>query len=155
MVRTKADGGARKAVAAKAPRKSLGGVGGAGSGSAILSPKAAGKNKYAGGNVVCDRPTPEWQKGIMNFLIQTSKPKKIDKENDNPEDDAGAGTSTNRDTEICEEIKEQTEAVETEEVENNEEMMDKDDGKDKTNISESSSSHFKKNNCIDDSDDDE
>ena len=28
-----------------------------------------GGGKYAGGNSVCDRPTPDWQKGIGGFLV--------------------------------------------------------------------------------------
>ena len=42
----------------------------------------SGKNKYAGGNAVCDRPTPDWQKDISSFFI---KPKNTEKENAEPE----------------------------------------------------------------------
>lgn len=30
----------------------------------------SGKGKYAGGNPVCQRPTPDWQKGISTFLTK-------------------------------------------------------------------------------------
>jgi len=41
--------------------------------------------KYAGGNPVCDRPTPDWQKGISSFL------KKLpEKENSGEKTDADA-----------------------------------------------------------------
>ncbi|KAI8796074.1 PCNA-associated factor [Biomphalaria glabrata] len=68
MVRTKADGCAssRKVVAAQAPRKGLGGA--SSSSSSEASP--SGKNKYGGGNPVCPRPTPEWQKEISNFFVK-------------------------------------------------------------------------------------
>ncbi|XP_014772889.1 PCNA-associated factor isoform X3 [Octopus bimaculoides] len=64
MVRTRADGCAsvRKAVAARAPRKSLGPC----TSSEPSSPSTS--NKYSGGNPVCSRPTPEWQKNITNFF---------------------------------------------------------------------------------------
>lgn len=86
MVRTRADNCARKAVAAKAPRKVLGASssGGAGSSSGMMSP--SGKvGKYAGGNAVCDRPTPDWQKGIAGFLVGTPK----GKENAKPKEHEG------------------------------------------------------------------
>lgn len=96
MVRTKADNvpaSYRKAVAASAPRKSLG------SSSANSSPSSSGsatpaKNKYAGGNPVCPRPTPTWQKGIGDFF--GGPPRKPEKENLKPqevEDDEEAGGS--------------------------------------------------------------
>lgn len=90
MVRTKADGSgaSRKVVAARAPRKALGGSS-SGNSSSCSSPSSS-KNKYAGGNPVCDRPTPDWQKGIGGFLIQSPKGK--GKENSTPADD-GAGSS--------------------------------------------------------------
>jgi len=73
MVRTRADNGMRKAIGAKVSNpKSLGGGGsGGGSSSQGQSPRG-GKavSKYAGGNTVCDRPTPEWQKGIGGFLVK-------------------------------------------------------------------------------------
>ncbi|XP_060611581.1 PCNA-associated factor [Anolis sagrei] len=98
MVRTKADcggtGGAyRKVVAARAPRKVLG------SGSANLTsspPSRKGENKYAGGNPVCVRPTPPWQKGIGEFFTQSSK--HSEKENHILDDEqpgcSGIGTSS-------------------------------------------------------------
>lgn len=45
-----------------------------------------GGNKYAGGNPVCPRPTPDWQKGIGMFL-SPSKTKAADKENAEPNTD--------------------------------------------------------------------
>jgi hypothetical protein len=70
------------AVAAKAPRKVLaassgGGMGGMGSPSGKVS-------KYAGGNAVCPRPTPDWQKGIGAFVVR--KPA-AEKENSEPADE--------------------------------------------------------------------
>lgn len=75
MVRTAADASARKAVAAKAPRKVLGGgnrAGGAGTSASFVSP-AKGVDKYAGGNSVCVRPTPSWQKTIGSFCQVINK----------------------------------------------------------------------------------
>ncbi|XP_073506894.1 PCNA-associated factor [Phyllobates terribilis] len=73
MVRTKADsaghstGSYRKAVAARAPRKSFGAT--ASSSSNVTSPSGKkSEGKYAGGNPVCIRPTPKWQKGIGDFF---------------------------------------------------------------------------------------
>ena len=48
----------------------------------LLCHTFSGKNKYAGGNAVCDRPTPDWQKDISSFFI---KPKNTEKENAEPE----------------------------------------------------------------------
>uniref|UniRef100_A0A665VN57 PCNA-associated factor n=1 Tax=Echeneis naucrates TaxID=173247 RepID=A0A665VN57_ECHNA len=56
--------------------------------------KFAAKNKYAGGNPVCPRPTPTWQKGIGDFF--GGPPRKPEKENQRPnevEDDEEAGGS--------------------------------------------------------------
>uniref|UniRef100_A0A8D3BSY2 PCNA-associated factor n=1 Tax=Scophthalmus maximus TaxID=52904 RepID=A0A8D3BSY2_SCOMX len=75
------------AVAASAPRKSLG------SSSANAS-SCSTKGKYAGGNPVCPRPTPTWQKGIGDFF--GGPPRKPEKENQQPqevEDDEEAGGS--------------------------------------------------------------
>jgi len=69
MVRTKAESSTRRAVAEKAPRKAL--ATSAPSGSGFQSPTGKG-SKYAGGNLACDRPTPEWQKGIDKFLVKKS-----------------------------------------------------------------------------------
>ncbi|CAL8360674.1 unnamed protein product [Lota lota] len=72
MVRTKADsvpGTYRKAVAATAPRKSLGSsTSGNNGGSSSCPSGTPAKGKYAGGNPVCPRPTPNWQKGIGDFF---------------------------------------------------------------------------------------
>lgn len=54
----------------------------------------AAKSKYAGGNPVCPRPTPTWQKGIGDFF--GGPPRKPEKENQQPqevEDDEEAGGS--------------------------------------------------------------
>ncbi|XP_077425273.1 PCNA-associated factor [Vanacampus margaritifer] len=89
MVRTKADsvpGSYRKAVAASAPRKSLGS---SASNSASFSSSQAStpaKNKYAGGNPVCVRPTPTWQKGIGDFFGGPGR--KLEKENQKPHEEA-------------------------------------------------------------------
>ncbi|XP_042370275.1 PCNA-associated factor [Plectropomus leopardus] len=99
MVRTKADSVPatyRKAVAAAAPRKSLGSSSANSSSSSSLSSTPA-KNKYAGGNPVCPRPTPTWQKGIGDFF--GGPPRKPEKENQRPqevedgEEAGGSGTS--------------------------------------------------------------
>uniref|UniRef100_A0A8W8KID8 PCNA-associated factor n=2 Tax=Magallana gigas TaxID=29159 RepID=A0A8W8KID8_MAGGI len=88
MVRTKADGGSssasRKVVAARAPRKALGGSGPSSSASNSPSGKSA---KYAGGNSACPRPTPDWQKGINSFFQSPQK----GKENQSPSDSESAG----------------------------------------------------------------
>ncbi|XP_032870850.1 PCNA-associated factor [Amblyraja radiata] len=89
MVRTKADapsvstGAFRKAVAARAPRKALGCTSAANN--SLTSPGKK-ENKYAGGNLVCPRPTPKWQKGIGDFF--GGGPSKLpEKENTVPSDD--------------------------------------------------------------------
>ncbi|XP_032089257.1 PCNA-associated factor-like [Thamnophis elegans] len=89
MVRTKANcggtsGAYRKVVAARAPRKALV------SGQVNVSSSPAsrkGESKYAGGNPVCVRPTPTWQKGIGEFFRQT--PNRREKENHNSEEEPG------------------------------------------------------------------
>ncbi|XP_077567423.1 PCNA-associated factor [Stigmatopora nigra] len=103
MVRTKADrvpATYRKVVAATAPRKSLGSsAGNSASPSSSGQASTPSKNKYAGGNPVCVRPTPTWQKGIGDFF---GGPGRIpEKENQNPvgeecrdgETAGGSGTS--------------------------------------------------------------
>ncbi|KAK7891293.1 hypothetical protein WMY93_023256 [Mugilogobius chulae] len=95
MVRTKADsvpGTYRKAVAASAPRKSLG-ASSSNAGSSSSGCATPAKNKYAGGNPVCPRPTPDWQKGIGDFF--GGPPRKPEKENMKPsvEDEEEAGGS--------------------------------------------------------------
>ncbi|KAK5927312.1 hypothetical protein CgunFtcFv8_012479 [Champsocephalus gunnari] len=70
MVRTKADSvpaAYRKAVAAAAPRKSFG-ASSANQSSSSGQAATPVKGKYAGGNLVCPRPTPDWQKGIGDFF---------------------------------------------------------------------------------------
>ncbi|XP_067829361.1 PCNA-associated factor isoform X2 [Heptranchias perlo] len=101
MVRTKADGPSvstgsfRKAVAARAPRKALGCTSTANI--SLTSPGKKGhcllcltENKYAGGNPVCPRPTPKWQKGIGEFFGGPSK--QPEKENTVPSDDEPSGS---------------------------------------------------------------
>ncbi|KAG7468304.1 hypothetical protein MATL_G00141430 [Megalops atlanticus] len=97
MVRTKADSVPatyRKAVAASAPRKSLGASSSANTAGSSQSGTPA-KNKYAGGNPVCPRPTPTWQKGIGDFFGGPSR--KPEKENQLPvsdeEEAGGSGVS--------------------------------------------------------------
>ncbi|XP_074533054.1 PCNA-associated factor [Halichoeres trimaculatus] len=87
MVRTKADsvpGTYRKAVAASAPRKSLGSNAANASASSSSQCSTPAKNKYAGGNPVCPRPTPTWQKGIGDFF--GGPPRKFEKENQSPQE---------------------------------------------------------------------
>ncbi|XP_062858934.1 PCNA-associated factor [Trichomycterus rosablanca] len=99
MVRTKADsvpGAYRKAVAASAPRKSLGASSsGNASSSSSSTSGTPGKSKYAGGNPVCPRPTPQWQKGIGDFFGGPGR--KPEKENVHPvsdeEEAGGSGMS--------------------------------------------------------------
>ncbi|KAM9377160.1 PCNA-associated factor isoform 1-T2 [Pholidichthys leucotaenia] len=94
MVRTKADNvpaSYRKAVAASAPRKSLGASSSNSSSSSSQSSTPA-KNKYAGGNPVCPRPTPTWQKGIGHFF--GGPPMKENREPvDDGEEAGGSGMS--------------------------------------------------------------
>lgn len=89
MVRTKADsvpGTYRKVVASRAPRKVLGSSTSANS-TSLSSRKA--ENKYAGGNPVCVRPTPKWQKGIGEFFRLSTKDS--EKENRIPEEAGSSG----------------------------------------------------------------
>uniref|UniRef100_A0A3Q3XE40 PCNA-associated factor n=1 Tax=Mola mola TaxID=94237 RepID=A0A3Q3XE40_MOLML len=71
------------AVAAAAPRKSLGSSSSNNSSSSSQCSTPA-KNKYAGGNPVCPRPTPTWQKGIGDFF--GGPPRKPEKENQMPQE---------------------------------------------------------------------
>ncbi|XP_074773321.1 PCNA-associated factor [Athene noctua] len=67
MARTKAagGGGCRKVLVARAPRKVLG----SSSLNAGPSPAAKkGQGLRGGGNPVCVRPVPAWQRGIGQFL---------------------------------------------------------------------------------------
>ncbi|XP_064373749.1 PCNA-associated factor isoform X2 [Dromaius novaehollandiae] len=78
MVRTKADGGGggtyRKVVAARAPRKVLGSSSANAGPSSSPQPLARrAEGRYAGGNPVCVRPTPAWQRGIGEFLRRPQK----------------------------------------------------------------------------------
>ncbi|XP_051012637.1 PCNA-associated factor isoform X1 [Acomys russatus] len=90
MVRTKANcvpGAYRKVVASRAPRKVLGSSTFVTNSSSSSSRK--GENKYAGGNPVCVRPTPKWQKGIGEFFRLS--PKESEKENKVPEEAGSSG----------------------------------------------------------------
>ena len=78
-------GAYRKALASQAPRKVPG------SSTFVTNSSSSSRkaeNKYAGGNPVCVRPTPKWQKGIGEFFRLS--PKESKKENQAPEE---AGTS--------------------------------------------------------------
>ncbi|KAL3044364.1 hypothetical protein OYC64_012785 [Pagothenia borchgrevinki] len=89
MVRTKADSvpaAYRKAVAAAAPRKSFG-ASSANQSSSSGQAATPAKGKYAGGNLVCPRPTPDWQKGIGDFFGgPPRKPEEEEEENPKPEE---------------------------------------------------------------------
>nr|XP_045595361.1 PCNA-associated factor-like [Procambarus clarkii]XP_045595362.1 PCNA-associated factor-like [Procambarus clarkii]XP_045595363.1 PCNA-associated factor-like [Procambarus clarkii] len=74
MVRTRADAGATKVSAAKAPRKVLSNPSGAGMSSSSTGGKASSKDRYSGGNSYNPQPTPEWQKGINTFFKMAPKP---------------------------------------------------------------------------------
>ncbi|XP_060240856.1 PCNA-associated factor isoform X1 [Meriones unguiculatus] len=90
MVRTKANyvpGAYRKVVASRAPRKVLGSSTFVTNSSSCSSRKA--EHKYAGGNPVCVRPTPKWQKGIGEFFRLS--PKDSEKENKVPEEAGSSG----------------------------------------------------------------
>ncbi|XP_007883345.1 PCNA-associated factor isoform X1 [Callorhinchus milii] len=60
----------QSAVAARAPRKALGCTSTA---NTSLTSPGKKESKYAGGNPVCPRPTPKWQKGIGEFFGGPSK----------------------------------------------------------------------------------
>uniref|UniRef100_A0A8B9NZN7 PCNA-associated factor n=1 Tax=Apteryx owenii TaxID=8824 RepID=A0A8B9NZN7_APTOW len=74
MVRTKADCGGtyRKVVAARAPRKVLGSSS-VNAGPSPPPPAKRAEGRHAGGNPVCVRPTPAWQRGIGEFLRRPQK----------------------------------------------------------------------------------
>lgn len=72
MVRTLADGGSKKAIASKAPRKSLGC--GSGSSSNVYNASPSSNNPNFGlVNHARMWPTPSWQKGINNFFKKCEK----------------------------------------------------------------------------------
>ncbi|KAG9489533.1 hypothetical protein GDO78_005487 [Eleutherodactylus coqui] len=58
----------------------------------FLSVISEAEGKYAGGNPVCIRPTPKWQKGIGDFFGSPST-SPTEKENRIPSDDEEAGGS--------------------------------------------------------------
>ncbi|KAM4748405.1 PCNA-associated factor [Rhinophrynus dorsalis] len=99
MVRTKADsagssGSYRKAVAARAPRKAF--ASNPSASNHVTSPTGKkSESKYAGGNPVCVRPTPTWQKGIGDFFgsPSTSRPEKENRVPSDEDDDEEAGGS--------------------------------------------------------------
>lgn len=79
MVRTKASTSSSsgiRAVAAKAPRKSLGSSysGGQSSSSGSSTPNKR-SDKFCGGNSYFPRPTPQWQKPISGFFSVQTKDK--------------------------------------------------------------------------------
>ncbi|XP_039271342.1 uncharacterized protein LOC120345841 [Styela clava] len=97
MVRTKACSGTGRVTAEKAPRKNFA----AASSRIDLGSPSSKKDKYAGGNPVCPRPTPNWQKPIDRFFIMNTTPNIVnssdktdaivEKENINP----GSSTKDN------------------------------------------------------------
>jgi len=86
MVRTLADGGSKKAVAAKAPRKNFGG-GSGGSSSVYNSSPSSNSANFGSFNHARMWPTPTWQKGINNFFKKGDKP-------DEPEEPASNSDSS-------------------------------------------------------------
>ncbi|XP_033970065.1 PCNA-associated factor [Trematomus bernacchii] len=89
MVRTKADSvpaAYRKAVAAAAPRKSFG-ASSANQSSSSGQAATPAKGKYAGGNLVCPRPTPDWQKGIGDFFGGPPRKPEEEEEDLKPEEE--------------------------------------------------------------------
>ncbi|CAL8260183.1 unnamed protein product [Merluccius merluccius] len=114
MVRTKADsvpGTYRKAVAATAPRKSLGASSSGNSGGSSSCPSGTpAKGKYAGGNPVCPRPTPTWQKGIGDFFGGPGrileKEDQEDQENQLPlvDDQEAGGSGISKASRNCESV---------------------------------------------------
>lgn len=178
MVRTRADNTARKAVAAKAPRKNFNA---AGPSSNSTSPTGSKSNKHSGGNPYCPRPTPEWQKEITNFFIK--KPKQqtsAGKENEDPEmNESGASSSSksiakdmpssSKNAGATDTIKEKEEKVEEDkeakkdedemmevEIEIKDKKMEEEEEAGSSKKKRESPRPFQKNNCIsDDSDDDE
>uniref|UniRef100_A0A8C6HSI8 PCNA-associated factor n=1 Tax=Mus spicilegus TaxID=10103 RepID=A0A8C6HSI8_MUSSI len=75
----------QKALASQAPRKVPG------SSTFVTNSSSSSRkaeNKYAGGNPVCVRPTPKWQKGIWEIFRLS--PKESKEESQIPE---GAGSS--------------------------------------------------------------
>ncbi|XP_072174851.1 PCNA-associated factor-like [Diadema setosum] len=160
MVRTKADNSARKAVAAKAPRKALAPTGG----SSLMSPKSGGKkDRYGGGNTVCPQPTPDWQKSVSMFFTKVPSTSS-GKENEDPEDGPSsskdldrtetAGSSSSGQSLRAEDKDEEMDDGGDEQEEREEEEEEDEEGDDEPAASSSSSDRFQRNNCISDSDDD-
>ncbi|MGH0125360.1 UNVERIFIED_CONTAM: hypothetical protein FKN15_028741 [Acipenser sinensis] len=81
-----------RAVVVEQPRKSFGASSSANT-PASSSAGTPSKNKYAGGNSVCPRPTPTWQKGIGDFFGGPSSRPEKEKENLFPSEDEEAGGS--------------------------------------------------------------
>ncbi|XP_071513907.1 PCNA-associated factor-like isoform X2 [Panulirus ornatus] len=96
MVRTRADAGATKVSAAKAPRKVLtSSRGGGTSSSSSPSGKSTSKDRYAGGNSYNPQPIPEWQKGIDSFFKVVNKPQSGEASgNNSKEETPGSSQST-------------------------------------------------------------
>ena len=90
MVRTKAEGGAARTVASKAPRKNLGGGGSSSAASRAIAAAAGGTgtpSKSGGGNSYNPQPTPEWQKPLTSFF--TKLPSKDQDEDMEMDEEAG------------------------------------------------------------------
>ncbi|XP_065671309.1 PCNA-associated factor isoform X2 [Hydra vulgaris] len=102
MVRTRAENSSRKAVAAKAPRKSLGGEsnGGSSMGSCYDSSSKNG-NSFPLINHAKMWPTPAWQKGIKSFFSK----------NENYEADTSCGCSSSGSVHTQDDITEPTTLV--------------------------------------------
>ncbi|XP_002163831.1 PCNA-associated factor isoform X1 [Hydra vulgaris] len=84
MVRTRAENSSRKAVAAKAPRKSLGSESNGGSSMASCYDSSSKNGSFPLINHAKMWPTPTWQKGIKSFFSK----------NENYETDTSCGSSS-------------------------------------------------------------
>lgn len=66
----------------------------------MISFRTTAKNKYAGGNPVCVRPTPAWQKSIGVFFggsqVKPEKENQRPQEVEDGEEAGGSGISKNR-----------------------------------------------------------
>ncbi|KAG7164807.1 PCNA-associated factor-like, partial [Homarus americanus] len=92
MVRTRADAGATKVSAAKAPRKVFSSPNGGASSSSVG--RASGKDRYSGGNSYNPQPIPEWQKSITTFFKSTPKPQPGESSGTSSSSGTSTGTSS-------------------------------------------------------------
>ncbi|XP_069952078.1 PCNA-associated factor-like [Cherax quadricarinatus] len=92
MVRTRAEAGATKVSAAKAPRKVLSAP--SGGASTSFSAGKSSKDRYSGGNAYNPQPIPEWQKGINNFFKAVSKPQDGEGSSSGDGSSSGGGSSS-------------------------------------------------------------